>query len=158
VLEALAMRLARNPAHAQDLVQDTLERGLRRAGGLPPDSNVRGWLIAVLHNLFIDDCRRRKRAPEAVPIDLDRDVPAPEPSSPPAWARISSEQLADAVAQLDAEFREVYRLHAVDGRSYDEIAEALGIPRATVGTRLYRARKKLKSMLLPQAQAAGGGE
>lgn len=146
-LRGLAMRLAGNAADAEDLVQDALERGLRRAHELPADANVRAWLVTILHNLFIDQCRRRRRRPRATPAEIVEAVPAPEPTPEPSWASLSGADLRAAVARLEPEFRAVYELHALRRRSYDEIAAELGIAKATVGTRLYRARHKLRALL-----------
>jgi RNA polymerase sigma-70 factor (ECF subfamily) len=150
-LVLLATRLARDPADAKDLVQDTFERALRAWDRLPADANVRAWLVTILHRLFIDRCRRAKRG--AV-VPLDQEHPGVEAPPPPAWADVTSEQLGRAVAQLDDEFRRVYELHAVDGKSYKEIADALGIPGSTVGTRLLRARRRLKELLVAELARA----
>src|SRR5690349_16353158 len=61
LLSGMARRLCGEGAEAQDLVQDTLERALKSYDRLAPDSNVRAWLITILHNVFIDRCRRRRR-------------------------------------------------------------------------------------------------
>ena len=152
-LYARAMRLVRSPADAWDLVQDTFEHALRAYARLQPDSNVRVWLLTIMHHLFIDRCRRRAREPGVAMIE-EHEIPSPEPNTVPAWALVSEEQVAAAVADLESPFREVYKLRLIDKCSYDEIAEKLLIPRSTVGTRLMRARQKLKQTLLSQQQAA----
>jgi RNA polymerase sigma-70 factor (ECF subfamily) len=145
-LHAFALKLCGNPADAHDLVQDTFERALRNLGALKEGTNERAWLFTILHNLFIDRCRRKKRDPAAANVD-EVELPAGEPEPPPGWTSLGAADVRAAVAQLDDEFRRVYELHALDGRSYQEIAATLGIPQNTVGTRLLRARKKLKSIL-----------
>jgi RNA polymerase sigma-70 factor (ECF subfamily) len=147
VLASLAVRLTGNEADASDLVQDTYERALRAYERLPADANVRAWLIAILHNLFIDRCRRARRAPRMTELLPDTAASPPDPEPPPAWTNVTREEVTAALDKLDPTFRRVYELHAVEGRSYQEIAEALGIPKNTVGTRLIRARKKLKAIL-----------
>lgn len=147
-LRAVALRLVGDEADADDLVQDTLERGLRRVSELPPQANVRGWLITILRNLFVDRTRCRRRWPAPRPITPADDVPALATAPRPAWTEITQHQLEEAVACLDPEFRRVYELHAFERRSYHEIAAMLGLPLSTVGTRLYRARRKLKQLLL----------
>jgi RNA polymerase sigma-70 factor (ECF subfamily) len=147
-LFAAAMRLTGGDrADAQDLVQDTFERALAHWDRLAPGSNERGWLVTVLHNRFIDQCRRRRRGPAAQPIDAEANLPAPEPTPAQRWDAITPEHLARAIAQLDDEFRAAYELKELQGKSYDEIARALGIPKATVGTRILRARRKLRALL-----------
>jgi RNA polymerase sigma-70 factor (ECF subfamily) len=150
-LRTLALTLCKNSDGADDLVQDTLVRALGsfRAGEI---ANVRGWLFAVLHNLFIDQCRRGRNASAPLPANIV--APVEEPATNPAWATITSEELAVAVSKLDEEFRVVFQLFEVERRSYDEIAARLRIPKATVGTRLVRARRKLRDALL----ARGGQE
>jgi RNA polymerase sigma-70 factor (ECF subfamily) len=154
-LRAVALRLCRNPAEANDLVQDTAERALKAFGGLPPGSNTRSWLMSILRNKFIDSCRHTAVAPRAAQeVEEVADIVSAQEREPePAWAQITAEQIKAAVAALGDEFRSVYTLHALEGRSYNEIAGALQIPRATVGTRLLRARKKLKELLLPHLAA-----
>jgi RNA polymerase sigma-70 factor, ECF subfamily len=147
-LQAFALKLCGHPADARDLVQDTFERALRNLGTLTPGTNERAWLFTILHNMFIDRCRHRARRPQADTLDEEKlQVASVEPEPPPAWTAISETELRAAVARLDEEFRVVYELHALEGRSYQEIVEKLGIPANTVGTRLIRARRKLKAIL-----------
>src|SRR5205823_3543283 len=107
------------------------------------------WLMTIMQHLFIDRCRKQSREPAAEPIDEEQ-MATPESLSRPSggWEEITDEQVAGALARLESPFREVYQLRLLDNCSYDEIAERLLIPRATVGTRLMRARKKLKETLL----------
>jgi RNA polymerase sigma-70 factor (ECF subfamily) len=154
----MAMRLTGNAADAHDLVQDTFERALRAYPRLAPDANVRGWLIAILHNLFIDHCRRVRRAPKTAELVPEVAAAPPDPPPAPAWTMVSPEQVRAALDRLGPPFREAYELHAVEGRSYQEISERLGIPKNTVGTRLIRARKKLKALLLGELGPAAEDE
>jgi RNA polymerase sigma-70 factor (ECF subfamily) len=146
VLRGLARRLCGNSADADDLVHDAYERALRAWGRYVDQGNLRSWLVAILHNLFLDRCRKHKRAPRNEQLE-QHDVVASEPVPPPRWAQVSNDAVTEALAELGPEFRRVYDLHA-QGRSYDEIAAMLGIARATVGTRLLRARRQLKAALL----------
>lgn len=146
LLVALATRLTRDPAGAEDLVHDAIERALSRPERLPEVSKLRPWLVTVVHNLFVDQCRRRARRPQHQPIDDER-VASPPPSRPEPWHEIGAVELRAAVAELDERFRVVYSMHALEGKSYAEIARALDIRPSTVGTRLLRARQKLKSIL-----------
>ena len=158
-LRAVALRLCRSQSDAHDLVQDALERGLRSWDRLPPGANVRAWLLSILRNRFVDQCRhnaRDKREEDESAIDS---LPAPEaPEELPAWAHITPEELRAAVARLSEDFRVVYQLHALEGSSYSEIALRLGIPKATVGTRLIRARRKLRDLLLAHLPDAASGK
>jgi RNA polymerase sigma-70 factor (ECF subfamily) len=145
LLRALARKLCRDDAEASDLLQDTFERALRAWPSLPPGANIRAWMVTIQHNLFIDRCRRRKVRGTMASID-DVQVAAPEPAPAAPWQDLTGDQIAAAVARLPDEFRQVYQGH-LDGRSYDELARELGIPKNTVGTRLLRARKRLRELL-----------
>lgn len=145
LLRGTARRLCGNDADADDLVHDTYEKALLGWERYAERGNLKAWLMAIMHNLFIDRCRRSKRAPKTEEVD-DAVVAAPEVVAPPAWSELSAEQVGRALGGIPAEFRSVYELHAA-GKSYDDIARKLGIPKATVGTRLLRARKKLKEAL-----------
>lgn len=149
VLQGVAMRLCGNVDDANDLMQDTYERVVRAASREVPD-NPRAWLITVMHNLFLDQCRQKRRRPRLVSIEDEAEVPEPVAEAEPAWATISPAQLEAALAQLDPRFREVYELHCLSGASYEEIARQLNIPRNTVGTRLARARRKVRELLRAQ--------
>ena len=82
---------------------------------------------------------------ELVDLTVDRF----EPDGPePAWSRITIDDIRDALEVIDPVYREVYQLHTFENRTYDQIAHQLGIQRVTVGTRLNRARKKLREVLV----------
>ena len=140
---------------ARDLVQDTLERALRSFESSGPRTSVRSWLIAIAHNLFIDRCRRDQRGPRLVDLDAADDVAtreaageaSQEETPTPAWADIGPAELRATVARLDEEFRVVFELFEFECCSYDEIAARLRVPKSTVGTRLVRARRKLRRLL-----------
>jgi RNA polymerase sigma-70 factor (ECF subfamily) len=137
---------------AWDLVQDTFEHALRGYDSFQPGSNLRVWLMTIMQHLFIDRCRKRAREPWAEPIDEEA-LPCvePEAGNKPDWATISDQQVVEALEELESPFREVYQMRLLDKCSYDEIAERLLIPRSTVGTRLMRARKKLRQTLMRRA-------
>jgi RNA polymerase sigma-70 factor, ECF subfamily len=145
LLMGIARRLCGNDADAADLVHDTYERALRAWDRYSDRGNLRSWMVAIMNNLFIDRCRKNRRTPKTEALD-DVEVAAPEPTAPPAWASVTHQQIDAALATIGAEFRKVYELHAL-GRSYEEIAAELKIAKATVGTRLIRARKKLRDAL-----------
>ena len=145
-LRGIARRLCREPADADDLVQETYERALRVWDRYRERGHLRAWLIAILHNLFLDRCRRQRRTPDTRALD-EAELATPDHPPPAAWAQVTPAQLAAALARLAPEFRRVYELH-VAGLSYDQIARQLGIASNTVGSRLFRARAKLKATLL----------
>jgi RNA polymerase sigma-70 factor (ECF subfamily) len=111
------------------------------------------WLFTIMFNLFIDRCRRRTHELSLDPL-ASSDLPAPEPEETQPWEEISAERLRAALERLDPPFRDVVDLHWTARCSYQEISERLGIPLGTVGTRLLRARQKLRTLLAsPVAQA-----
>jgi len=144
-LRGLAMKLCRAQFDPQDLVQDVLERAWNHFDDVPP-ANPRAWLARVMHNLFIDWTRKRSSAPKPVAIE---DVPLA--AAPPAprdwWDEVTPEDVRAKVELLGEELRDAFVLHAFEDCSYIVIAERLNIPKATVGTRLLRARRKLKRLL-----------
>jgi RNA polymerase sigma-70 factor, ECF subfamily len=154
-LTALALRRCRGSADAEDLVQDTFERALRAWAHQPPGTNARAWLVTILNRLHIDRCRRARRAPF---IYLERPPPrAIEPSTRPIWEAVSARQHRRAMACLDDQLRRVYELYAVEHKTYRDIGRLLGIPPATVGTRLMRARRTLRKVLVAELGAHGDG-
>lgn len=149
-----ALRFERSPVDAWDLVQDTLERGLRHFDQFRPGTNVRVWLFTIMFHIFIDRCRRRSHEQLMEPVEAE-ELPAPEPEPTSDWAEINDAQLRAALARLESPFREIVELHCENRCSYKEISERLHIPLGTVGTRLLRARRKLRSLLEEPARAAG---
>jgi RNA polymerase sigma-70 factor (ECF subfamily) len=143
-----AWRLERSETRAWDLVQDTFERALRHFDKFQPGTNARAWLFSIMSNLFIDGCRRRAREKLTDPSALN-DLPAPSPEPPHSWESIESEHVQAAMVRLPSPFQNVLDLHFTRRRSYAQIAECLGIPSSTVGTRLNRARTKMKTLLAP---------
>jgi RNA polymerase sigma-70 factor (ECF subfamily) len=155
VLYARAMRLVRSRSDALDLLQDTYERALRGRASFQPGTNLRHWLMTIMYNLFLDRCRRLAREPRALCID-EHEVATPEPDAPAPWETITDDQIHAALADLEHPFREVYELRLLGNCSYDEIADRLTIPRSTVGTRLMRARRKLRQTLLSDDDSRRG--
>ena len=154
VVRAVARNLVRNASEVEDLVQDVFEKALRSLDRIDLAANPRGWMVTILHNLHIDRCRRRSRMLPHVPHD-EVAIAAPEVAEAPAWAAIDTDDVRRAVTRLPDELRETYVMFALEGRSYSEVAAALGIPKATVGTRLSRARTRLKEMLTTELAAGG---
>ena len=147
-LRALAIRLCRHPSDASDLVQDTFERALRFCNE-DEVRNPRAWLASILHNLFVDRCRALARRPGVESLD-ERHLACPsEPADEPrpAWSKTTLADLRAALDVIEPDFRRVYEMHVFEQRSYEEIAASLKIQRVTVGTRLNRARHRLRAVL-----------
>jgi RNA polymerase sigma-70 factor (ECF subfamily) len=142
-------------ADAADVVQDALESALQAGDRLHAVENLQAWLVTILHRRMIDLFRKREREQLGDPPDepeVTQDAPV---ADAPLWTRIDVEQLRAAVERLEPEFREVFILHAFERRSYKDIAAALAIPQNTVGTRLLRARRKLRVLLLGGREEVG---
>jgi RNA polymerase sigma-70 factor (ECF subfamily) len=148
-LRRLAERLCADSADARDLIQDTFERAMRQ--GISPEVRCAcAWLTTIMHNLFIDRCRAAARHPTHEALeDRHGNVTQLEPEAPePAWTRITVQDIRDALGEIDQVYSDVYRLHTFEHLSYEQIAQQLSIQRVTVGTRLNRARKKLREVLV----------
>ena len=148
VLLVLARRMCASEADAADVAHDTLVRALQAGDRLQAVENLQAWLVTILHRRMIDLFRKREREQLGDPPEEPAMTQEPPPADAPLWTRIDFEQLRAAVERLDPEFRQVFTLHAFERRSYRDIAAALDIPQATVGTRLLRARRKLRVLLL----------
>ncbi len=151
VLYRVALSLTGQPADAEDLVQDTLIRAFRavdRFDGAHP----RAWLLTILRHTHLNRVRGRKpvllRDGESVELTLER-VGKPEPSAEEVVVSDLFEAVvAEALAALPDKHREVVTLVDIDGLSYQEAADVLGVPRGTVMSRLHRARARIRTRLV----------
>ena len=145
-LYGTALRLTRNEADAQDLVQDTYVKAFRARRQFTAGTNLKAWLFTILHNTFRN--RRRDIGRDPVEIDSDRvDLAAPaDPAGTPEEHLLRDAMGPDLQAALDAlpeAFREAVWLRDVEEFPYAEIAEMLGIPLGTVMSRISRGRRML---------------
>ncbi len=145
-LRRYARALTGDSARADDLVQDTVERGWSRIGQWRPDGDLRAWLFGIMHNLHIDQLRR---APPAVAELEDGDLPV-QPSAPALELR----DLERALQQLPSAQREVLLLVALEDMRYEDVAATLEIPLGTVMSRLSRARENLRRLMAGEPPAA----
>jgi RNA polymerase sigma-70 factor (ECF subfamily) len=155
-LYAAALRLTRNPADAEDLVQEAYLRAYRGFGGFQEGTNLRAWLHRILTNTFINAYRKRQREPQTVP---EEEVPdwylyeklvgngAEASAETQVLEALPDEDVQEALASLPARFRLAVVLADVQGFSYKEIAEILDIPIGTVMSRLHRGRRVLEKVL-----------
>jgi RNA polymerase sigma-70 factor (ECF subfamily) len=148
-LYSLALRLCRNPADAHDLVQDTVERGLRcrtsfRSGDAPDR-----WMCTILRRIFVDSYRSRQRR-RAVLLALEtRNGTSgclPEAEEPPPSETFTAEDVRRALESLDPASRETFSLFAFGNLAQREIAQRLSISTRTVATRVFRTRGKLRQI------------
>lgn len=151
-LYGYALVLTQNRSDAEDLVQETYVRAIRAMGRLRDDSNVKGWLFTILRNVWLNELRQRRKAPEAVDVEADErtsnlvDERAESPHDVYV-AQLERRHVRTALQQLPEEAREVILLREWEGLSYQEIATVLDCPVGTVMSRLARARSKLRNVL-----------
>jgi RNA polymerase sigma-70 factor, ECF subfamily len=153
-LYGYAVALTRNRLQAEDLVQETYVRALEAAPRLREDSNIKGWMFAILRNLWLNELRKRKSSPCLIDIDFDSVTglgqdPHAQDSHKILASKEDAETVRVALSKLPAHFREILLLREFEELSYREIAEILGCPQGTVMSRLGRARTKLRSLLEP---------
>jgi RNA polymerase sigma-70 factor (ECF subfamily) len=149
-LRRYAIALAGNTALADDLVQDAAERALSRRSTLADKELLYPWLRSILHNLHIDELRRRRS--RGTPVDI-ADVADTIALSAPSADRSATRDFVRAMNQLSIEHRQILLLSGVEGLSYKEIAAELSIPIGTVMSRLARAREQLRLRLDPPGPA-----
>jgi RNA polymerase sigma-70 factor (ECF subfamily) len=156
-----ALRLLRDHGAAEDLVQETYLRAYRAFDRYTPGTNCRAWLFRILLNAGLNARRRAARRPAPVGFEgVEPVLAAAEPGAEPlgadlaAFAGLVDDEVRAALEALPAPFREVLLL-SVEGLPYKEIAAALGIPVGTVMSRLFRARRLLRSALGDYARQRG---
>jgi RNA polymerase sigma factor (sigma-70 family) len=147
-----AYRLTRNRADADDLVQDVFVRVFRSLGTYTPGS-FEGWLHRITLNLFLDRIRQGTRLRViALPAYLQEHLAEHAPSAAEAMEQAGFEpDVEQALHALPPCHLAAVLLRDIDGFSYDEIAGALGVQRGTVGSRLHRGRRQLRSALAHRA-------
>ena len=164
-LLAVATRLARNRAEAEDLVQDTLVKALRAKDQYEAGTNLKAWLLKILKNTFINRYRRSGLernvidGPDADPLadgwigaSTLRSMREPEAQ---ALRPILEREINAALDAIPEEFRLIVLYADVEELSYKEIAEAVGCPIGTVMSRLHRGRRLLKTRLIEHAKTLG---
>ena len=140
-LRRYARSLTRDEIQAEDLVQDTLVRAYERHGSFRSSGNLRGWLLSILHNTFIDGRRRHM----AEVLRLEQAVAMTETAAPPPQeSQVRLQQVQAAFLRLPHEQRAALHLVAIEGLPYQEAAAALKIPVGTLMSRLGRARAALR--------------
>ena len=164
-LYGAALRMTRNPADAEDLVQDTYLRAFRGFASFKEGTNLKAWLYRILTNSFINTYRKRQREPQTVegPDDLDewylfdrlgaRSVEGSAEDQ--VLEQLPDEEVKAALESLPENFRLPVLLADVEGFSYKEIADIMGTPIGTVMSRLHRGRKALEKALWETATERG---
>jgi len=161
-----ALRMTRNPSDAEDLVQDALVRAYRFYDRFEPGTNFRAWLFKILTNTYINSYRRKQGRPQESSLEDTEDFFLYNQLSSDGGERVTdvedtvldqlgADAIQRAIDQLPPQFRTTVQLSDVEGLSYAEIAEATGVAKGTVMSRLFRGRRQLQRALWDQAQTAG---
>jgi RNA polymerase sigma-70 factor (ECF subfamily) len=149
---AFAMSLARNPADAEDLVQETFLRAQRSFDAFEPGTNAKAWLFTILRRLHIDRHRRAKIRPSYLPSEELEGLSGAAADDPPpesAYGDVTPERVRAALEEVPEVFRLAVRLRDLDGFSYREVGRILGVPPGTVMSRIHRGRECLRALLVP---------
>ncbi len=155
--------MTRNPADAEDLVQETLTKAFTAYHQFTPGTNLRAWLHRILANTFINTYRKTKREPAISPSadpqqdwQLGRDPLSGPARSAEAEAldKITDSAVLTALRELPDDFKTTIWLADVEGYPYREVAAMMGTPIGTVMSRLHRGRGKLRQQLIARAPRA----
>lgn len=156
-MRSRASQLCRGRHDADDLVQDAIVRALRCQDQLADRDRLRPWLLSIVTNLFLDRLRRQRVRPRPVSLDALPVEPPPaderDADADAAWRDLDVAEVRAAIDRLPLDVRDTYRMFAIDGADYTAIAAAQGIPKGTVGSRIVRARKKLRELLADRVAA-----
>jgi len=164
-LYSAALRMTRNAADAEDIVQETYLRAYRSYESFEKGTNLRAWLFRILTNTFINSYRAKQRRPQETDVDnvddlyLYRRVRSADFSSRSAEETLfdlfTDDEVKQALEDLPESFRLPVLLADVEGFSYREIAEMLDVPIGTVMSRLHRGRKSMQKALAQFAAERG---
>jgi len=141
-LRRYARALLRDEDRADDLVQETLLRGLEKSHLYTSGTDLRAWLFTIMHNQYVNSVRRAVRQRDAIVVEkMHLASPAPQ------IARLELRDLESAIACLPGEQRETLLLIGLEGMKYEEVAQICAVPIGTVRSRLSRAREELRRRL-----------
>jgi RNA polymerase sigma-70 factor (ECF subfamily) len=165
-LYGAALRMTRNPADAEDLVQETMLRAYRAFDRFEEGTNLKAWLFRILTNAYINVYRKRQREPQKVSqeqiedFDLYQELKDHDPQYGETPETIVLDGLVDsdileAIEDLPEQFRLAVVLSDIEGFSYAEMAEIMDVPMGTVMSRLHRGRRALQKRLWDLARERG---
>lgn len=164
-LYGAALRMTRNPADAEDLVQDAYMKAYQGFASYKPGTNLKAWLYRILTNQYINVYRKKQRRPAEYSTDEFTDSQFAEQArhqstglrsaEVEALALLPDDQIRDALMGLNEDYRMVVYYADVEGLPYKEIADIMDTPIGTVMSRLHRGRKKLRDALREVAEDRG---
>ncbi len=167
-LYGAALRMTRNPADAEDVVQETYAKAFASFHQFTPGTNLKAWLYRILTNTYINSYRKQQRQPQTSGAEQIEDWQLARAESHTsdglrsaemdALDRMGDSVVTDALASLTPDFRLAVYLADVEGFSYKEIAEIMGTPIGTVMSRLNRGRTQLRAKLADYAREQGIGK
>ena len=162
MLYAVALRLTRNPADAQDLTQNCVVKALRFHAKFQAGTYIKAWLLTILRNTFINEYRRKVRRPSFVELSGAEQAadtaPDPQVRYEPTVMNTSNllelldDEVRQAIESLPKDFRDAVIMADLEDMSYKEIADIMDCPLGTVMSRLYRGRKLLRDQLFQYAK------
>ncbi len=163
-LYGAALRMTRNPADAEDLVQETFAKAFSSFAQFTPGTNLKAWLYRILTNTFINSYRKKQRQPQTTGHEVeDWQLAKAEAhtstglrsAETEALERMPHSAVTEALSELPEDFRLAVYLADVEGFAYKEIAEIMGTPIGTVMSRLNRGRNQLRTKLADFAREQG---